>query len=203
MRDAIGGVLSLNIIFIFLIIISCYLAFSVNYTKAFRVKNEVRSIIEKQEGLTCEALDQINNLMINANYQFPEAFAGWCTDNDYIVVSPSTSDKITRGGFCYKAQAVDKYGNSNDDETYKGIYYTVATFTNVISLPGFGGSAAKGNDLVNFLGNIFVVKGETALIYSSGGRTTLPTCTGGEMGEYNSDEDNYMIETTPRYKVPE
>ena len=63
MRDAISGALTLQIILIFMIIINCYLAFSVNYTKAFRVKNEILSIIEKNEGLTCSAMDQINDFM--------------------------------------------------------------------------------------------------------------------------------------------
>jgi len=46
MRDAIGGTFSIQIILFFLIIINSYLAFSVNYTKAFRIKNNIIAIIE-------------------------------------------------------------------------------------------------------------------------------------------------------------
>ena len=41
MRDAIGGVVNITIIVTFLVIVSGYLAFNVNYTKAFRVKNKI------------------------------------------------------------------------------------------------------------------------------------------------------------------
>ena len=190
MKEAIGGVLSLNIILIFLVIISCYLAFSVNYTKAFRVKNEIRSIIEKNEGLTCEALEQINELMDKANYTFPENFRTWCTNNGYAVVSSSDNGILKKGGFCYKVQPVNKLGTSDEDVQYKGAYYTVATFVNIAHFPLFGGQAGGLNGLMNFLGSTFVVKGETALIYSSGvDYETLPTCTG-----VSTDYDNSVID---------
>lgn len=50
MRDAIGGVVNLVIIVVFLVIVSGYLAFNVNYTKAFRVKNKIISTYEQYEG---------------------------------------------------------------------------------------------------------------------------------------------------------
>ena len=41
MRDALGGIVNITIIVVFLVIVSGYLAFNVNYTKAFRVKNKI------------------------------------------------------------------------------------------------------------------------------------------------------------------
>lgn len=161
MRDAIGGAMTLQIIVIFMIIINCYLAFSVNYTKAFRVKNEIRSIIEKNEGLTDAAKEQINDLMLKNKYKMNELFETWCSNNDYEVL------RLAAGSFCYKYQKVDVSGTYNDLNTYKGAYYTVATFVN-IDLP-------LVNNLLPFAGNLFLVKGETALIYSSGAVSGLPT----------------------------
>lgn len=46
MRDAIGGVVNIQIILVFIVIVSGYLAFSVNYTKAFRVKNKIITTLE-------------------------------------------------------------------------------------------------------------------------------------------------------------
>lgn len=153
-RDAISGAMTLQIIVIFMIIINCYLAFSVNYTKAFRVKNEIRSIIEKNEGLTCSAVEQINDLMLRTNYKITTEFEDWCTNNGYEVA------RLNAGSFCYKYQAVDVSGTYKEDNRYKGAYYTVATFVN-IDLPLL-------NNFLPFAGNLFLVKGETALIYSSG-----------------------------------
>ena len=161
MRDAISGAMTLQIIVIFMIIINCYLAFSVNYTKAFRVKNEIRSIVEKNEGMTCSAISQINDLMLKSNYKMNTQFENWCSNNGYTVA------RLDAGSFCYKYNKVDVTGTSNDLSTYKGAYYTIATFVNV-DIP-------LVNNLLPFAGNLFLVKGETALIYSSGAVSGLPS----------------------------
>ena len=162
MRDAISGAMTLQIIVIFMIIINCYLAFSVNYTKAFRVKNEIRSIIEKNEGLTCSAMQQINDLMLKTNYKMNAEFEDWCTRNGYSVASTGA------GSFCYKYQKIDVAGTSNKNNTYKGAYYTIATFVNM-DIP-------LVNNVLPFAGNLFLVKGETAQIYSSGNNSEISGC---------------------------
>ena len=155
MRDAIGGAMTLQIIVIFMIIINCYLAFSVNYTKAFRVKNEIRSIIEKNEGLTCSAVSQINDLMLNSNYGVKQGDRN-CPDG-------YTAANLTNGLFCYKYSRVDVTGTSNSNSTYKGAYYTVLTFVD-IDIPIFNRIFPE----IAVLNETFASKGETALIYSSG-----------------------------------
>ncbi len=50
MRDAYGGIVNITIIVVFLVIVSGYLAFNVNYTKAFRLKNKIISVLEEYEG---------------------------------------------------------------------------------------------------------------------------------------------------------
>lgn len=162
MRDAIGGAMTLQIILIFMIIINCYLAFSVNYTKAFRVKNEILSIIEKNEGLTCSAVEQINDFMLKNNYKMNEKFEVWCTNNGYSVAD------VGAGSFCYKYQKVDIQGTSNEDSKYKSAYYTVATFVNM-DIPLI-------NNIIPAAGNIFLVKGETSQIYSSGNNSEIGIC---------------------------
>lgn len=41
MRDSLGGTVVLAIIVVFIVIVSGYMAFNVNYTKAFRMKNKI------------------------------------------------------------------------------------------------------------------------------------------------------------------
>ena len=156
MRDAIGGAFSITAIVVFLIIVNCFLAFSVNYTKAFRAKNEVRSIIEKNEGLGCNALHQIEDFLAKNRYRIGDPYESWCVRNDYKVARDSNNTPL----FCYKIEKVDITGSSNSNKTYKGAYYTIATFVN-IDIPIF-------NKIFSTVGNIFMVRGETALIYSSG-----------------------------------
>lgn len=162
MRDAIGGVFTLQAIVIFMIVVNCFLAFSVNYTKAFRVKNEIRSIIEKNEGLTCDALKQINDYMIETNYHVSDVYTNKCPSEGLEVA------QLEAGKFCYKVEKVDISGTSDANSKYKGAYYTVVTFVN-IDIPLFNRVFAE-------VGNIFEVRGETALIYSSGvNYSGLPT----------------------------
>ena len=56
MRDAIGQVFALQVILAFVLLINGYMAYSVNYTRAFRVKNQIVNIIEQYEGPTDEAM---------------------------------------------------------------------------------------------------------------------------------------------------
>lgn len=164
MREAIGGVFTLQIIIVFFVLVSCYMAFSVNYTKAFRVKNEILSIIQKNEGLgagtttdqsTSQAIKQIEAIVERYNYNLGSGYLDWCEKNGYQKQAIGTNS-----GFCYKTEQVDVSGGTNSESTYKGSYYTVATFVN-IDLPLF-------NKFLPFVGNLFIVEGETSLIYSSG-----------------------------------
>jgi len=50
MKDAFGGILSIVLITIFLVIVSGILGLVVNYSKAFRMKNYIISTIEQYEG---------------------------------------------------------------------------------------------------------------------------------------------------------
>ena len=52
MREAIGSTWLTGIIITFIAIFSGFLAYSISYTKAFRVKNEIINIIENNEGFT-------------------------------------------------------------------------------------------------------------------------------------------------------
>ena len=50
MRDAMGGTVALVIIVIFIVFALGYMAFNVNYTKAFRMKNKIISVYENYNG---------------------------------------------------------------------------------------------------------------------------------------------------------
>ena len=50
MRESIGGAWLFGIVVVFIVLFTSFLAISVNYSKAFRVKNYVVDTIEKYEG---------------------------------------------------------------------------------------------------------------------------------------------------------
>lgn len=53
MQEAFGGLLNVFLLALFLTIVSGILAISVNYIKAFRMKNYIISTIEKYEATSC------------------------------------------------------------------------------------------------------------------------------------------------------
>lgn len=57
MRDGIGSVVMITIIIVFIVAASSYLAFNVNYTKAFRMKNKIISIYEDYDGVCTKSCE--------------------------------------------------------------------------------------------------------------------------------------------------
>lgn len=171
MRDAIGGTLTIQIIVIFLIIVNSYLAFSVNYTKAFRVKNQIISIIEKNEGPTRQAEEEIKEYMDKVSYS--ASYLNSCSSlskDDKQGEGKEWKDVTYKVGaktsiYCYAINKQDSTGGTDEEVTYAGSYYSVATFVD-INIPV----------LKTFFGEIatkFAIKGETKMIYSSGNNSEL------------------------------
>ncbi len=79
MREAIGGTWITQLVIAFMLIFVAFLALSVNYTKAFQMKNEMMTIIEQQEGLTSNSINIINNYLSNNGYHT----TGNCKGYDY------------------------------------------------------------------------------------------------------------------------
>lgn len=142
MRDAYGGIVNLTFIVAFLVIVSGYLAFSVNYNKAFRVKNKIISAIEECEGISSDSSDcahtEIEGYMKQVGYSVPKDFN-----------SDVCSGGIIGNGWCAKENVVSsgELGNRS--------YYTVVTAVN-IDLP------IINNILPNM--KIFQVSGNTKTI---------------------------------------
>ena len=68
MREAIGGTWLFTIVIVFIVLFSSYLAISVNYSKAFKVKNGIVDLIEQNEGLSSETQTQISNYLDKTGY---------------------------------------------------------------------------------------------------------------------------------------
>lgn len=156
MRDAIGGSMVIQIIIIFLLIVNSYLAFSVNYTKAFKMKNEIITIIEKNEGLTEKAKLEIAAYMDQVSYYI----SGKYTSNG------CKSPWIALDGYCVMMTKQDNNSAIDGDLTYGGTYYTVKTFIS-IDVPIL-------SNLFQSMPDTFKVMGITKTIYSSGTNSVTP-----------------------------
>lgn len=148
MRDAIGQVFTLQIILAFVLLINGYMAYSVNYTRAFRVKNQIVNIIEQYEGpYNDEALAKINSYINQITYNVNnQQLLNFQNDNP-------DAECPNYNGWCYVPHEVTT--NDGDGER-QGTYYTVVTFVN-IDIPVI-------NNILG-LGNFLRVVGETRTIY--------------------------------------
>lgn len=114
MRDAFGGIVNIAMILTFIVLVSGYLAFNVNYTKAFRVKNKIISTYEQYEGKcgssSSECREKIQAYMEQVGYSSPKM-----TKGDYTGCA---------NGYCYKEIEVEKTSNI---EKGKKVYYKIKT----------------------------------------------------------------------------
>lgn len=100
MRETIGTTWVFQLVLVFILIFASYLALTINYSKSFKVKNEVVSIVERYEGFTNEAIKLVNNYLSANNYQAtgscPDGWMGAVSLNDTsssLVADTSTGAK--------------------------------------------------------------------------------------------------------------
>lgn len=128
MRESIGGTWIVGIVIVFIVIFTSYLAFSVNYSKAFKVKNGIISIIEENEGLSDKTQEQIRKYLNNSGYYV----YGNCSKVDIDYGDTETNGILT--GYEQQAGAnSNKYKycvftRTVDDKVLERKYYRVTVF---------------------------------------------------------------------------
>lgn len=141
MSNAFGGLFNIVLIVLFLILVSGYLAFNVNYTKAFRVKNKIISTYEQYEG-SCNSGSKcatiINNYMKSLGYstEHPNKTGSCIKTGDG---DDAEADKVEVGGswecrtgYCICSVKVDaKRAGDVRKDTRDRVYYKVVTQINV------------------------------------------------------------------------
>ena len=83
MRDSVGTTWVFSIIMIFTLIFAAFLVLALNYAKAYKIKNEMATIIEKYEGLTTtDDLNKIGSISIINDYLLNNGYKakGYCSD---------------------------------------------------------------------------------------------------------------------------
>jgi hypothetical protein len=89
MREAVGGALLIKLVMFFIAIYVCFLSIAINYSIAFRVKNQIINLIESYEGVN-NALPHIEKYIAdvgyyrtalgNVAYNKPGCQSGYCID---------------------------------------------------------------------------------------------------------------------------
>lgn len=154
MREAIGGAWLFGLVITFIVFFASFLALSVNFSKAFNVKNNVVDIVEKYEGFTCTARCKVGDYLHDVGYlvlgSCPSGYTGY----------DANGNKVDAGKKAYYCIQKDENSNTTVDKTW----YRVIVFFKV-DLP--------------IMGNLttFKVKGETSTIYYAVDEQDTSTCT--------------------------
>ena len=149
MSDSLGGTVVIVIIVVFITLVSGYMAFNINYTKAFKAKNKIVSIIEENEGFstsTGNVATKTDNDLQNSSRTEDKVYyylkkSGFALDTASLRGRcPNGSDPYT-GGYCVQKMY-----------TSQGAYYKVTTFVK-LEIP------------VIWVNITVPVKGETKVLY--------------------------------------
>ena len=150
MRESIGGAWILGIVMTFIVLFASFLAISINYSKAFKVKNNVVDLIEKNEGMNDAAAEQIYNYLRSEGY----ILKGKCRQPD----NSNENQYVGFDGINYVGEndnalyCVQENKPNNVDAALDKSYYSVQVFFR-LDLP--------------IIGDVFTfnVSGETMSIY--------------------------------------
>ena len=176
MRESIGGTWTMQIVIVFILFFVAFITLTINYTRAYKVKNEVINIIEREDGFTYSATsipdgagarELIAGYLTNYGYSAKgRCEIGWTGVNS---INPADADNIStyelvdnskknnKYYYCVQKVQVPIKGKSHTEKyNYKNrSYYKVRLFFK-FSVPVFG-------DLTTFK-----VDGESIEVYFNG-----------------------------------
>lgn len=103
MSEGVGGSVIIMIVAIFLLVVSGYLAFSVTYNKAFRVKNKIISVLEQEQGYNDDAIKKIETALKEVGYHAskPQGYDSCyeCSDAGYCIKWNKTGSNELQSGY--------------------------------------------------------------------------------------------------------
>lgn len=126
LRQSIGSTWILQLVIIFMLIFVGFLALTINYTKAFKMKNEIVSMIEKYEGISSSehgSISLINNYLRYYNYHTK----GVCEEGYYGINDLNSSSVSPANGKNKYYYCVRKV-NASDPTFITRANYEVVTF---------------------------------------------------------------------------
>lgn len=129
MKEAVGGISLFNIVIVFVLLFAGYISLSINYSKAYNVKNEIINIIKNQGGVCTSSSPSSNNNCYNFAEQITDYFreanyrnTGTCEDG-WVGYNREGLIDYNNASFCVRAVRA----NSNS-ELPNALYYQIKVF---------------------------------------------------------------------------
>lgn len=155
MRESVGILSLTNIVIFFILVFTGYLCITLNQTKAYNVKNQVISIIQKNGGIDSQAVTEIQEYMSEVGYRS----SGKCDSED---ISSITNYAITQreglqingstGMICISRHNINDNLPDSTGQFPKAAYYDIKVFF-ALDMP-----------IINSVFN-FNLKGSTRMVY--------------------------------------
>lgn len=154
MRESVGGAWILGIVLTFMAIFIAFIAISINYSTAYKLKTAMVTVIEQYDGFNSTTREELQKLMDGYGYiqkgncRKPES------GNVYGVISGDLTpnqNPTTKQSYCIRREL--KPGSDSSEQKY---YYTIEVF--------FGFNLPVLGELYTFR-----VNGETNAIYYPNG----------------------------------
>ena len=149
MKESFGSTWTMQLMFGFTLLLVSFLAVNISYSKSFKIRNEVTSIIEKNGGFTTEAKEIINDYIRNSGYKSTGKCPYHSGDLEYGIsdlasgVTPTQITLTNNDNYFY---CIKKHNANNSQVT--DINYEIIMFYK-FNIPLFGDFAT------------FTVKGKT------------------------------------------
>ena len=145
MRESIGSTWTLQLVVLFILLFVGFLTLSLGYSKSYKIKNEMLSVIEKYEGIGTDSVAILNNYLEYNGYTAKGKCGddGWYGTNDFSVKTLEATNANDKYYYCIRK----RFAKNNY------YYYEVKVFLK-FNLPIVG----------NF--TTFTIEGTTADVYS-------------------------------------
>ena len=141
MREAVGSYFLTSIFIVFVLLFAGYMCLSINMNKAYKVKNEIINIIQKNNGLDENSLSQIQDFMARVGYRTSGNCDNMQAGPDARILAFSSSGSSSNSNkpvFCAK-ELITEYSNDSSDYSSnytkaqfpKTVYYQIQVFFSV------------------------------------------------------------------------
>ncbi|MBQ7141323.1 MAG: hypothetical protein IJO32_07475 [Bacilli bacterium] len=131
MREAVGSTFLFKLMIFFIFFFASFLAIAINYSQAFRIKNQIISILEQYEGYTKEAYDKIFETIGNSGYYRGHT----CTSDEGIAPGSENGTLATVNGVCIKGTSSGPEGKYRIYKVSTYVSFEFPVLGNVFTIP--------------------------------------------------------------------
>lgn len=117
MRDAFGGIFMMRLMLVFIFIFIAFAAISLNYAKAFKIKNQIIDFVEQQEVLSLADLNKANGKNLKKLDAILDAanYNKVCSNGN----GPVKREAGLPQAYCYRGVYIEEISNDDRYVTYE------------------------------------------------------------------------------------